>query len=55
MVGLHEDVMHSWIMGLRRMRGFELAVMMEQRKDELLTGMSLVHCFRKRRLEVGDV
>lgn len=38
--------MHIWIMGLRKMRGFELIVMMEQRK-ELLTGVSSVHLFQK--------
>lgn len=37
------------------MRGFELVVMIEQRKDELLTGVSSVHCSRKWRLEVQDV
>lgn len=37
------------------MKGFELVVMIEQRKDELLTGVSSVHCSRKWRLEVQDV
>lgn len=46
---LHRGVMQIWIIefGFRKMGGFEVSMMIEQRKDELLTGISLVHESRR--------
>lgn len=46
---LHSSVMQIWIIefGFRKMGGFEVSMMIEQRKDEHLTGISLVHESRK--------
>lgn len=42
---LHSGVMQIWRIEFRKK--IEGAMMMEQRKDELLTGISPVHCSRK--------
>lgn len=50
--GAHRVMMYLWIIEFREMGGFERAVMMEQRKYELL--IIPVHSSKKWRLEVKD-